>query len=89
MRKKIMPEDKEYDGSTMLKSVMQETVIESILSGVFQADAYYEIYSCKNKRVAEANCSRMLSKANPKARLAYKRKELAKKFEVNEERITR
>ena len=81
--------EKVYDGSTMLKSVMQETVIESILSGIYQTDAYLKVYACKSKRVAEAAVSRMLSKVKPKARLEYKRRELAKKFEVNEERITR
>ena len=78
-----------YDGSTMLTSTMQEAVIDSILGGMYQADAYFEIYKTKTIRAAEANASRMLSKDRPKARLAYKRRQLAKKYEVDAERITR
>lgn len=78
------------DGSTLLKSVMQEAFTESILNGLFQPDAYMKAYpKCKNNNVARAAASRLLTKVNVKARLAYKRAELAKKYAVDEERITR
>ncbi len=79
----------EYDGSTMLRSVMQEAVISRILSETYPTDAYFEVYKTKSKKVAEAAVCRMLSKVRPKARLKYKREQLAKKYEVDEERITR
>ena len=82
--------EQEYDGSTMLRSVMQEAVLDSILADTFQTDAYMEHYpSCKSKRVAEAAASRLLSNVKVKARLKYKREQLARKFKVDAERITR
>jgi hypothetical protein len=78
----------EYDGSTPL-SIMRELVLSKILSGMYQADAYLEVYKCKDIRVAEAAASRLLSNVRVKKRLEYKKKELLKKFEVNEGKITR
>ena len=77
-----------YDGSTPLKSVLQETVINKILEGTFQTDAYLEVYpTCKSRKVAEVNASRLLSNAKTKTRIAYKRAELAKKTDITAERV--
>ena len=77
-----------YDGSTMLRSVMQEAVLDSILAGTFQTDAYLEHYpTCKSKRVAEAAASRLLSNVRVKARLDYRRRQLAAKTEITAEKV--
>ena len=77
-----------YDGSTMLRSVMQEAVLDSILAGTFQTDAYLEHYpTCKSKRVAEAAASRLLSNVRVKARLDYLRRQLAAKTEITAEKV--
>lgn len=69
-----------YDGSTPLRSAMQEMVLDKILAGAFQTDAYIEVYhTSKSKRAAEAAASRLLSKGIVKARLDYKRAELGAK----------
>ena len=67
-----------YDGSTALRSIMQEAVLDSMLGGTYQTDAYLEVHpKCKNRKVAEAAASRMLSNVRVKARLEYRRAELA------------
>jgi len=74
-----------YDGSTMLKSVMQETFTDKMLIHN-QTDAYLQAYpKCNSREAAKVNASRLLTNANVKARLAYKRAQLAKKMEITEE----
>jgi len=81
----------EYEGSTPLKSIMQERFINNLISGFPQYEAYQKAgYKTKNDGSA-MTCSTLLLQRNAKVktRLAYKRAELAKKYEVNEERITK
>lgn len=82
-----MPEDKEYDGSTMLKSVMQEAFVTNILAGLPQYEAYQKAgYNGKNEGILRSNATHALTTNNNiKARLAYKRAELAKKVEITEQ----
>jgi len=83
-----MAEVEQYDGTTRLKSVLQEAVLDKILGGTFQTDAYIEVYkTCKSRKVAEAAVSRLLSNVKVKARLEYKRESLAKKCDVTAERV--
>jgi len=83
-----MAEVEQYDGTTRLKSVLQEAVLDKILGGTFQTDAYIEVYkTCKSRKVAEAAVSRLLSKVKVKARLEYKRGLLAKKCDITAERV--
>ena len=83
MAKKKKKVGKPYDGRRPLRSVCQEKVIDNILAGQSQDAAYMSAYSktCKSIEVARANASRLLTTANVKARLAYKREQLAKKAE--------
>jgi hypothetical protein len=48
-----------------------------------QTDAYMAAYTtCKNRETAKANASRLLTNANIKARLDYRRARLARKLEI-------
>ena len=84
-----MPEKPGYDGSTALKSVMQEMFTTNILSGMFQSEAYqkagYKANTAANS--LEANASRLISNDNVKIRLAYKRALLAKKADITVESL--
>ena len=73
-----------YDGSTPLNSIRQETFVSNLLSNMNQTDAYMTAYpTCKNRETAKVNASRLLlTNANVKARLEYKRAELAEKTEI-------
>ena len=84
-----MAEEDQINGSKPLRSIMQEMVLDKILEGMYQTNAYMEVYKPKSVRVAESAASRLLSNVKVKARFEYKKAELAKKFAVNEERITR
>ena len=65
------------DGSTLLKSIMQENFTDYILEGMYQTDAYMEAYpKCNNRTTARINASKLLTKSNVKARLEYKRAEI-------------
>ena len=79
-----MPEKPGYDGSTPLTSVRQEAVIDSIMAGVVPTEAYYQHYAdtCNSRETAKVNCSRLLTKANVSARLAYKRVAVAEKADI-------
>ena len=76
-----------YDGSTPLKSVMQETVVSNILQGMTQQMAYrtagYQPGQTKNSIAASA--SALLRNPKVKARLAYRRAVLAQNCEITEE----
>ena len=77
----------EYDGSTPLKSIMQEMFIDNLLKGLPQYEAYKQAgYKGKNESIVRSNSTHALTANNNiKARLAYKRAELAKRMEVTEE----
>ena len=78
----------EHNGSTLLRSVMQEAFTDFMLNGACQTDAYLQAYpTCKNRVVAKVNASRLLTKANVKTRIAHKRTQLAKKAEITAERV--
>ena len=77
---------KEYDGSTMLKSVMQETFVTGIIAGLTQHEAYKQAgYSQKSVNALKANSSKLITIDNVKARLDYKRGQLAAKTELTAE----
>ena len=82
-----MPEKPGYDGSTALKSVMQELFVTSLLAGINQQDAYRNAYKTRKSKdnVIAANASELVRKPNVSIRLAYKRALLAKKAEITEE----
>lgn len=76
-----------YDGSTPLKSVMQEMFVTNLFSGQTQTEAYQNAgYESKNPIV---QASQAVTYRNIKARIDYKKGVLAKKFKVDEERVTR
>lgn len=82
----IPTKEQEYDGSTFLKSVLQEAFTDNILAGEHQNSAYMIAYpNCKSIEVADAAASRLLRNVRVKARLDYKRAELAKKLEITED----
>ena len=65
---------------------MQENFTDYMLEGMYQTDAYLKAYpNCKKRVTARINASQLLTKSNIKARLAYKRAELAKRVEIDEE----
>lgn len=64
----------DYDGSTPLKSVMQEMFVENLLRGMSQAEAYRQ--AGYTKKAAKQGASTALTLPNVAARLAYRRAEL-------------
>ena len=73
----------DYDGSTPLKSIMQEMFVTNLLKGLHQNEAYKKAYpSCKQESTAIVNGSKLLTKANVKARLDYKRADIAEKTDI-------
>lgn len=85
-----MTEDKEYDGSTMLTgayAVMREAFVDNIIANIVQYKAYQQAgYKPRTDEIAFAASSRLLRNVKIKARLAYKRAQLAKKVEITEEK---
>ena len=76
----------DYDGSTPLKSVMQEMFVTNILKGLTQHEAYKQAgYNQKSTNALMANSSKLISINNVKARLAYKRAELEKETGITVE----
>jgi len=76
---------KSYDGSTRLKSPMQEAFVANLLKGMHQTDAYQKAgYKSKNPIV---QASQAVTYRNIKIRLAYKKTQLAKKFDITAERV--
>jgi len=84
-----MPEKPGYDGSTALKSVMQELFVTSLLAGINQQDAYRNAYKTRKSKdnVIAANASELVRKPNVSIRLAYKRALLAKKADITVESL--
>ena len=75
----------------MLKSVMMEAFVSNIIKGMPQYQAYQKAGYKQNKpeTALMSNASALVRNRKVAARLAYKRKQLAKKFDVDAERITR
>ena len=81
-----------YDGSTILTgaySVMQELFVDNLIAGMVQHKAYQKAgYKTKNDNSAMCCSTKMLQRnAKVKARLAYKRAQLAKKADITAERV--
>ena len=78
-----------YNGSTMLRSVMQELFIDHIIAGLPQYEAYKKAgYKGKNEEIIRSNSTHLVTaNHNVKARLAYKRAQLAKKADITAERV--
>jgi phage terminase small subunit len=77
---------KTYDGSTPLRSVLQEAFINNLLQGMNQADAYKAAgYRSKTPK-SQAN-QLMTVSDRVMARLSYKRSQLAKRSDVTAERV--
>jgi len=68
----------EYDGSTPLKSIMQEMFVNNLLKGMPQYEAYKQAgYKGKTEEIIRANSTHALtSNNNIKARLEYKRADI-------------
>ena len=76
---------KSYDGSTRLKSPMQEAFVAKLLEGMPQQTALTEAgYKTKTP---EVSASRLVRNDKVALRLAYKREQLAKKFDISAERV--
>lgn len=86
-------ENENYDGSTPLQgryAVIQEAFLDNILSGMVQFEAYKKAgYKPKNDKTALACSSRVLTKANIKARLAYKQNEIAKASGITAQKVVK
>ena len=81
-----------YDGSAMLTgaySVMREAFIDNIMAGMVQYEAYKQAgYSQKQSNNSlMSNSTILLRNHKIKARLAYKRNQLAKKSDITAERV--
>jgi hypothetical protein len=71
---------KEYDGSTPLKSVMQEMFVSKLLTGMTQYEAYKAAgYKTKSQKCIEANAARLKGNERVLARIEHKRAELEAK----------
>jgi len=77
-------QDKEYDGSTPLKSVVQERFVGFLLTGLPQWKAYEEAgYKGKNEAILRSNANHALTANNNiKARLKYRRAEIERETEI-------
>lgn len=87
-----MTQDKEYDGSTPITGrygVLQEAFVDNIIAGLPQYEAYRKAgYKGKNEQIIRTNSTHLITtNNNVKARLAYKRAQLAKKADVTAERV--
>ena len=73
----------DYDGSTPLKSIMQEMFVDNILKSLPQHEAYKQAgYVGKTENALMANSSRLISNDKVKARLDYKRADIAEKTDI-------
>jgi len=74
----------EYDGSTPLKSVMQEMFVSNLLKGMPQYKAYQKAgYKGKNEAILMSNANNLL-KRNKKvaARIEYRRADIEVKTDI-------
>ena len=67
----------DYDGSTPLKSVMQEMFISNILAGMNQTEAYHSVYKCKTRQSAQVSASQLLCNPIVKARVDHEKRVIA------------
>ena len=73
-----------FDPSVPLRSVLQEMVLDKILEGMCQDEAYFTTYPrCKSIETARASSSRLLTVGNVKARLDYKRAEIERESGID------
>ena len=84
----------EYDGSTMLTgaySVMRELFVDNIMAGIVQYKAYKQAGYDPNQtdNAAMASSTALLRNPKVKARLAYKRRQLAAKTELTAEKVVK
>ena len=78
-----------YDGSTPLKSVMQEMFVTSLLTGITQREAYRQAgYKVSEKQLDSAS-SRLSSNIKIRERIAHLRRKIAKKLNITVERQCR
>ena len=75
--KQNKPPKTDYDGSTPLKSVMQEMFVSNILAGMNQTEAYNSVYKCKTRKTAQASASQLASNPIVKARVDYEKRIIA------------
>ena len=85
-----MAKESEYDGSTMITgayAVMREAFVTNIIAGIVQYKAYKDAGYSPNQsdNAAMASSTALLRNPKVKARLAYKRTELAKKTDITAE----
>jgi phage terminase small subunit len=74
----------EYDGSTPLKSMLQEQFISNLFAGMNQRIAYREAgYKCADKSL-DSKASQLVSNSKVKARIEYKR---AKREAESEDKV--
>jgi len=87
-RKLKQAKTKQYDASKPLRSILQEAFISNLLKGAPQYQAYKDAgYSSKSKNSLEVCSTQLLSNPKIKARLDYKRGQLAKKADITAERV--
>ena len=80
-----MAKTKQYDGTTRLKSLLQEKFVANLLKGMCQTEAYSKAgYKAK---APETGAIQLLRNTNVQARLDYKRGLLAKKCDITAERV--
>ena len=74
----------DYDGSTPLKSIMQEMFVDNLLKGMPQYEAYKQAgYKGKTEETLRTNSTHALTTNNNiKARLDYKRARIAEKTDI-------
>ena len=85
-----MNKNPEYDGSTMLKSVMQEAFVSNILAGLPQYEAYKQAgYSPKSENSLMVSSTQLLRTSKVKARLDYKRRAIEVKSELTAEIVVK
>ena len=77
--------DKEYDGSTPLKSILQESFVTNLLANLNQTDAYRK--AGYKSKAPEVCAIQLLRNIKVIARLKYLRNELAKKTGVTAEMV--
>jgi len=76
-----------YDGSTPLKSVMQEMFVTNLLRGMNQSEAYRKAgYTSKNP---EVNAIISLRNSKVAARLAFQRGKMQAKLDISAEKVLR
>ena len=78
-----------YDGSTPLKSVMQEMFVNNILSGINQRLSYKQAYPNQKSKdsVIDTKACELVRKPQVALRLAHKRALLAEEYKIQEKEL--